>query len=102
MLVAEDGDRTATVGKDTANLLHKIFTREELLLPLVPRIIAMFADQKDAIHREFLAAQGEGFDNALVDRHVELGRNATCHVLVRKLVDIHRYDLSACGQQTGV
>ena len=93
MLVVEDRDGPSGGRHHAADLLHEEFTGKQLLLFFVPGVIAMLTDQQHTIHRQFLSAQCQRFDDAGIDRHLVLRSDRQAHVLVGYLVDVHRHEV---------
>ena len=92
MLVAKDGHTSAGLVKDFDDLLEKLKAGIELLPLLVKRIIAVFADEQDAVHRELVAAKRQRAANVRVEREAVLASVFLTQVARAGLRDVHASD----------
>ena len=67
MLVVEDGHALAGLAKDLDDFLHECGARIEDLTAFVARIVAVFADEQDALDGQFVAAERQGVGNRARD-----------------------------------
>src|SRR6267142_1668938 len=95
MFVAEDRHALAASPEGIGNLQEQFIARVEMLALLVPRILAMLADQEHAIDGKPGAAQCQAFPDGGIDRHVVLAGHIAAHVVLRYLSRVHRYDFRA-------
>src|SRR5260370_38805800 len=102
MLVAEDRHAFAAGPESIGNLEEQFVTRIEMLALLVPRILAMLADQEHAIDGKPGASQRQAFPNGRIDRHMVLAGHLTAHVVVRYLSRVHRHDFRARARRLAI
>ena len=92
VLVVEDRDGPSRFADDAGDLFEEIAPRQHLLAQFRPRVVAVFPDQQNRIHRQFLSAQGQRRPDALVQRDVELVCDLAADVVLVNLVDVQRGD----------
>src|SRR5258708_28186666 len=95
MFVAEDRHAPAASPEGIGNLEEQFIAWVEMLALLVPRILAMLADQQHAMDGEPRAAKCQAFPDGRMDWHMVLAGQIAAHVVVRYLGRVHRHDFRA-------
>ena len=92
MLVDEDGARFAALFEDLDDLFEELVARVELLVLFVVRIVAVFADEDDAVDGEFARAERQRVGDGFRDREVVGGGEALADVAGVDLIHPERGD----------
>jgi len=90
MLVAEDRDAAPELAERVRNLFEKPPARIEVLLFVVPRVIAVFADADHAVDGDVVAADGDCLLDRVEQRHAVLFGERPAKILLCELFNVHR------------
>src|SRR5262249_50291686 len=90
VLVVKDRRRAAVLAEDVHHLPEELVARVLLLPQLVPRIVAVFADDQHRVHGQPSAPAAQGLGDARVDGEAELLGALPAEVIARRLIDIGR------------
>src|SRR5262249_34590483 len=75
------------------DLLHHLVARVEDLALVVALVVAVFADEQDALDRQLVAAAGEGVGDGAVNLDAEIPAQFAGQVVFRLLIDIQGADV---------
>src|SRR5262249_35017428 len=95
VLVAEDRDGLLVLDEGRGHLLQKATPRVEDLAAGILRVLAVLADAQHAVHRQLLAAQGQGGLDGRADGEAVLLRQVAAHLLLGELIDVQGRQLDA-------
>src|SRR5262249_21345921 len=95
VLVAEYRHALARLPEDLDDLLHHLEAGIEDLSLVVAWIVAMFADEQDALNRELVAAERECLGDAARVANPMLAGQLLREIVLRELIDPKRGDLLA-------
>jgi len=89
-----DGDLRAAAGlaEDGGDLLHHLQARVEDLPLVVARVVAVLADEQDALDRQLVAGR-QGVGDGARDLDAELPADRAGQVVVRRLIDVEGVDV---------
>src|SRR5204863_7318731 len=93
MFIVEHWNGTTRLAEYIRDLEEHLESGIELLLLVIGRVIAVFADEKNSIDGKFVAAHCERVRGSPEDRHVEFLSAIAAYVLFRYLFGIHRHNL---------
>jgi hypothetical protein len=95
VLVIEDGHAASARLENLHDLFEELVTWIQRLTFFVLRVLAMLADDHDAVDRQPAGAHRQRFRDAREERHVETLRGSAGQVVLAlgKLIDVHRHEI---------
>jgi len=81
--------RAAALGKDAGDLLKEIAARVHVASPLVPRVVAVLADEQHRIYVEPIGTSVQGAADTGIDGDPVLSGQAHADIVFQYMVDVH-------------
>jgi len=95
VLIEEGGDDAAGLLVDVEDFVEEFEAGVEMLAEVVEGVVAVFADEDDAVDGELGGAEGEGFADGGVDLEAVAGGEVAGHVVGGDLGGVERYEVCA-------